>query len=164
MLVDLLGVSSNTFLPCLSTHNVWRFPRHKNFLRFLSAAVQGKATGMGEREKRRRSNVTASLSNMQEPVSWQRCVHHLSNHYQCIKHKSSLWGACAHGQTPKAGAVRESVLGLTASSPHNANLQLLKSVLGLILSLAMGQRNIIPFSCASARMSCWQMLQRMGLQ
>lgn len=32
-------------------------------------------------------------------------------------------GCCAHGQTPRAGAVRKSILGLTPSSPPNANLQ-----------------------------------------
>lgn len=78
----LLAVSSNTFLSCPSTHDVWRFPGHKKNLRFLSAAVRGKAIEVGEREKWRISNVTASLSNMQEPVSWQRCVHYLSKHYQ----------------------------------------------------------------------------------
>lgn len=72
-------------------------------------------------------------------------------HYQWIKHKSSLWGACAHGQTPKAGAVRESILGFTPSSPPNANLHFFISVLGSILSLAVGLRNIIPLSRASTR-------------
>lgn len=84
-------------------------------------------------------------------MSWQRCVHYLTNHYQWIKHKSSLWGACAHGQTPKAGAVRKSILVFTPSSSPNVNLHFFISVLGLILSLAVGLRNIIPFSCASTR-------------
>lgn len=82
---------------------------------------------------------------------WQRCVHYLTKHFQWIKHKSSLWGACAHGQTPRAGAVRKSILGLTPSSPPNANLQVFISVLGLILSLAAGQRNRIPLSRACPR-------------
>lgn len=68
-----------------------------------------------------------------------------------IKHKSSLWGACAHGQTLKTGAVTKSIPGFTPSSAPNANLQVFMSVLGLILGLAVRQRNIIPFSCAPAR-------------